>query len=498
MTEICSSSSWSYVDGASLSELIGRGRPPWRLALGLMRQVAEGIGHAHAAGVIHCDIKADNVRVTPRHLAKVIDFGLSRAKNLPIESAARFGTVPYMPPERLIDGDLSVAGDIYSLGVTLFELLTGRRPFAGDDELSLVANILEGQPAQPSTLVPGLPSSIDDVLARALDKDPVRRHQTAREFIADLDAILQKSQTWGELAMRVAVGIALGLVALTVIGYIASAALDAGLGRTGAFRQETAWSWPLWGWRAMGAPVLMTLLALLAVSLVRFVGEIALSLWRHPAKLKRSPLPIGWWRRFNEQPVAVLAKGLIVAQSVAMAAFVVRFSDVLAGLFNFGSPAASGDLASLLRTTSNAPDQYRIVMSLLLLLFAASWARIAGTRAAWRNRDALVPVIGGLAATAASVFLLAAPYRVIYRNDGERVCHGTDVCYLVGQRGDESLLFCPRSAERRRIIPSEDARLMRTGVVENVFSLYAQAPEERCTTRGPVAQRPVVTLKIPE
>jgi serine/threonine protein kinase len=117
-----------------------------------MKGVAEGIEHAHDAGVLHCDLKPDNVRVTPRMQAKVLDFGLSRAKYLPAGPAVRLGTLPYMPPERIVDGELTVAGDIYSLGVTLFELVTGRRPFSGDDELSLMADILAPSARRSTTI----------------------------------------------------------------------------------------------------------------------------------------------------------------------------------------------------------------------------------------------------------------------------------------------------------------------------------------------------------
>src|SRR4030095_6750091 len=114
------------------------------------------------SNVLHCDIKSGNVIVTAQNQAKMLDFGLSRARQLPgDDSGRRVGTLPYMPPERIIDGTLDASGDLYALGVTLFEMLTGRRPFTAPNELELIAEILDATPPRVSTLVSGLPSAVD-------------------------------------------------------------------------------------------------------------------------------------------------------------------------------------------------------------------------------------------------------------------------------------------------------------------------------------------------
>ena len=178
-----------YVAGTPASRLLDDGPIEIGRALHWARQVAAAVAHAHDHQVLHCDLKPPNIMITPDDRAKVLDFGIARAtfdRNNPGEPLR--GTLPYMPPEQLLAGDFSVAGDIYGLGVTLFELVTGRRPFEGD-ETALRMQILLAPPPCPSELRPGVPARLDALIEGALAKDPQERFRSARAMERALEAV---------------------------------------------------------------------------------------------------------------------------------------------------------------------------------------------------------------------------------------------------------------------------------------------------------------------
>jgi TolB-like protein/thioredoxin-like negative regulator of GroEL len=195
-----------YVDGELLSARIARGPLPLADGFDVAMQVAEALDEAHGLGVVHRDIKSGNLMLTPRQLVKVLDFGLAKA--VPMPSGDRFrteagltmagmvvGTLNYMAPEQLRGGTVDHRADLFSLGVVLYEMLAARLPFAGETMPDVVDRILNRrpEPLDRSRLASTLPAvtagEIDRIVARALEKDPAHRYQTARAFHADLLSI---------------------------------------------------------------------------------------------------------------------------------------------------------------------------------------------------------------------------------------------------------------------------------------------------------------------
>ena len=184
-----------YVDGELLSSRVARGPLPVREAVDVGMQVADALDEAHGRGIVHRDIKSANLMRTERGLVKVLDFGL--AKFLPTASpdvtrqqmtmaGIVVGTVSYMSPEQALGRPVDHRADLFSLGVVLFELLTGRMPFEGSTPTEIVDRILHEVPPPVSRYTAGVPPSLDAVVARALEKDPVFRYQSARAFHGDL------------------------------------------------------------------------------------------------------------------------------------------------------------------------------------------------------------------------------------------------------------------------------------------------------------------------
>ena len=187
-----------YVEGSDLRELLrGEGRLEPQRAIELVRQVAEGLDSAHAAGLVHRDVKPGNILVTVRpdgERAYVCDFGLARhVSSVSSLTGDRgfVGTIDYVPPEQIEGGAIDGRADVYSLGCVLFECLAGARPFDRESELAVVFAHLNEPPPVFSDLRPELPNAFDSVFQTALAKSPDDRYSTCRELVAAASAARQ-------------------------------------------------------------------------------------------------------------------------------------------------------------------------------------------------------------------------------------------------------------------------------------------------------------------
>ncbi len=185
------------LEGRSLKELIDAGLTPEQ-AVGLVRQVLEAAGFAHRNGVVHRDLKPQNVIVDADGKAIVTDFGIARAGASEITQAGSvMGTPHYLSPEQAQGFDVTAVSDLYSIGVILYEALTGRVPFEADSAVAIAMKQVSQTPQLPSSINPNVSPALDAVVMRALEKDSGQRFQSAAAFIAALDAALRSPGTPG-------------------------------------------------------------------------------------------------------------------------------------------------------------------------------------------------------------------------------------------------------------------------------------------------------------
>ena len=195
------------IHGLTLYDKAANAAMPEAEVIRLGSQLADGLAAAHAQGVLHRDLKPANLRLTPDGRLKILDFGLARLLEPPTTGAATdvntsahivAGTLPYMAPEQLKGEQLDPRTDVYGAGAVLYELATGKLPFEGPTSAHLIASILQDAPKPPTTLNRNVSPALEQVILKALDKNPDRRYQSAKELVVDLERL----RTGSEITVR--------------------------------------------------------------------------------------------------------------------------------------------------------------------------------------------------------------------------------------------------------------------------------------------------------
>lgn len=194
------------VEGLDAAAVLRRvGAVPPYVALALVGQVCGGLAFAHARGIIHRDLKPSNLFITREGVAKVGDFGIAHLMDTPglTQPGQTLGTLAYMSPEQIRGERLTPASDVFSLGIVLYELATGRRPFAEDDAESVTAKIIADRPTSPRRVKRGVPRAAQRIILKCLRKRPDRRFRTCTALErAIARALGGKSADWEALLRR--------------------------------------------------------------------------------------------------------------------------------------------------------------------------------------------------------------------------------------------------------------------------------------------------------
>lgn len=180
------------LDGITLKEYIKiHGMLPWTQALDFSIQICDAMDHAHRNGIVHRDIKPQNIMVTDDNVLKVMDFGIARTANKDVttDGTTAIGSVHYISPEQARGGYVDASSDIYSMGVVMYEMLTGRVPFDGDSHVSIALMHMRKDPVPPCDLVISIPYELQAVCLRAMAKNPAERFADAGEMLSELRTI---------------------------------------------------------------------------------------------------------------------------------------------------------------------------------------------------------------------------------------------------------------------------------------------------------------------
>lgn len=182
-----------YVEGKTLKQYINENaRLSWQVAVGYAIQMCKALEAAHRNGIVHRDIKPHNMILTNNGVIKVTDFGIARAASANTTTMTKdttMGSVHYFSPEQARGGYTDAKSDIYSLGVVLYEMLTGRVPFDGDTPVAIAVKHIQLPPVKPTEIIPTIPVGVEAVVLKAMSKDPAQRYNSATEMLIDLQSV---------------------------------------------------------------------------------------------------------------------------------------------------------------------------------------------------------------------------------------------------------------------------------------------------------------------
>ncbi len=190
-----------YIEGETIEDILRReNKIDLHFTLDVMRQVLSGVAFAHQKGFIHRDLKPSNIIISTEGIAKIMDFGISKSINDTkdiTKAGTKIGTIFYMSPEQIKGKPPTTQSDLYSLGITFYEMLAGKTPFDLPTEFEIMEAHIKKMPAPLSSHIPDIPPEIDRIISKALEKSTQKRYQTAEEFLEDIEAFFE------DLAMMV-------------------------------------------------------------------------------------------------------------------------------------------------------------------------------------------------------------------------------------------------------------------------------------------------------
>jgi serine/threonine protein kinase len=184
-----------YLEGQPLDRILEKGSIPYPKACAWAAEVACALGVAHRKGVIHGDVKPANILITDEGRVKLMDFGMARLASKDSGSTPLLGTPAYWCPEQIVGKPQDARSDLFSLGVVLYEMVTGKRPFDADSLQAICGRVLSSTPLPPSHANPSVPSGFDAIVARCLAKDPAGRYAPAEALAEELFPLARRRAT---------------------------------------------------------------------------------------------------------------------------------------------------------------------------------------------------------------------------------------------------------------------------------------------------------------
>jgi hypothetical protein len=484
-----------YVEGESLASRLRRERLSVERIVGIGRQLASALEAAHAKGVVHRDLKPANVQMMPNGTAKVLDFGIANAPRIataatgattarrPPETSlrpAQPGTPPYMAPEQVLGHTVDERADIYSLGVVLYEMATGQRPFLDTDALERLGAQMKGAP-RADVLVPSVSKPLADLIAKAMAVDVTARYQTAAEIGAELEAMRRDFEDprtplrrW---IARGAAGLALLVAVIAIVGVATTAGFQYTFGLSGPFAAQSPSMYFVWGFTALFPSAVQMTVAVVVVQGLRVVLRIVEaidSIGRIVQRVRAAGA--AFIARSGLSKPSMLAQALCALAVAGLVVIAWRHSALVSSWGALIDSYSADVLRPLGPNHMREKSWYRLELDLLVLALGFGGFKVLQLRRRQRSTDGKA----ALAMLAAMLFIVVLmnefPYRIFYHNKFERIHYAGAQCYIIGPGATESLIFCPAAAPpRNRVISNSAFEHDQDRVIENVFAVLDPA-----------------------
>jgi serine/threonine-protein kinase len=445
------------------------------------QDVCRALAAVHAAGYLHRDVKAQNVMRDKGGKIVLMDFGTGRGASSG-RPGGLVGTPVYMAPELLDGKPASAQSDIYAVGVLLYLLVSGHYPVEGGTVLDLVDAHKAGRRHPLLERRPDLPMAFVNIVSRALAVNPAERWPSAAAMLEALEgakAVNSQASTWVRTIARVLAVIVGGLAGLTLFGMVSSRYFNVTMGRA-AFVSEGLGDWLYWGAVSMVAPTVLVLMVLVGLAVLRLLFRLLLWLWPRGRRIVDA-MP-ATMRRLGLDDVETLS-AIALALSVAVLGSAMWSLWAEISLLLFMDPnlaTAPESLAFLSPSFEGRHTSYRYTFEWVCIILVALWwipFRVAARRGQRLNG---VMLVAAAASLLLATMLLHFPYRLLYHSELEAVEWDGRRCYVLGERGDEELLFCPDlEPPRNRAVRKGASGLTRLGTSANPFEHASSSPTER-------------------
>jgi serine/threonine-protein kinase len=486
------------IHGRPLTQMIREGGPlgaDEAMLIGIT--LCDALAAVHGAGLLHRDVKAQNVMRESGGRIVLMDFGAGRELTTAAGSSRPeiAGTPVYMSPHVLAGEPWTARADLYSVGVLLFYLVTGRYPIEGRTVSDIALGHALGQQRMLPDLRPGLPEAFVRVVQRALES----RYQTPGAMMKDLgDAARaggrfvvegressggtdrahdpRSDAAWnlpqrleGDRSWRGPMLAGAAVLGVWMLGFMTSQAFDQTLGRLGGFSDESPLDWLILGIQSLIGPIGFAAAATLVYQIARLIGRFSARLILRNRWPAGGPLTMfaRWRARVGLTGRNTRAQWLVGLQVVALAVVCWSFADFIWAFTSLLDTAPPEALRQL-NPANNLQLLYRMVLSIVALVSAAGWFGLI------RERDDApidrVTATVGFSLIAVTLVLLSVPYRLVHQSEFRRVQFDGQRCYITGQRGGERLVFCPGTSPRNHVVGENDPRLVATSTIENIFS----------------------------
>jgi predicted Ser/Thr protein kinase len=500
-----------YVEGENLAQVLKRERPPLEKILAVGRQLASALVVAHEKGIIHRDLKPANIQIARDGSAKILDFGVAHAmasvdepaegttvEGVPLSTVGTLavrtergaikhpGTPAYMSPEQMFGKPIDGRSDIYSLGVILYEMATGHRPYSTDDPLDVVL-ALSHKLLRPSGAETHLPEAVNDVIGKMLAVDLNERYQQATEVEGAFASLMAPEpigapSRWNwksvlRVVTRATIALAAVAAFVTFLGFFGAMGFNSSLGRIGTpFDDTYRVNWFVWGRRSLLVPTIYLLLVFFVFWGVRGVVRL-LRVSTHVDTLFKTG--VTQTHRFeswlNLEDPAVLGQTVALVGALLTVAIYWRFHPFIhaAGTSSIDTEPAEVFLPLQPKGHPRLEAQlYQWSFVILAAGLGVAMARIQRLRARSpvRRGGTAFALVGAMAAFA--IFACVLPYRIEWTSLMPRLEVAGERCYRIGENGDDWLVHCPdRPPPRnRRVTPRTNPSVKDMQVIESIFT----------------------------